>query len=56
MSMSIKKFTFAVHYTGYSKKVIAYGESKWLAAADVRQSYPGRQFNLVPNDEEPEGV
>ena len=55
MTMRIKKFTFAVHFNGYHKKVTAYGESKWLAAADVRQSYPGRKFNLIPNDEETEG-
>ena len=51
-TMNEKKFTFAVHFNGYHKDVIAYAESKWLAQAKVRKMYPGNKFDLIDTKED----
>ena len=50
--MNEKKFTFAVHFNGYHKDVIAYAESKWLAQAKVRKMYPNNKFDLIDTRED----
>lgn len=42
-----KKFDFVVHHNGFNENVVVFGESKWLAMAQMRTLYSGANFSLV---------
>lgn len=42
-----KQFDFVVHRNGFNENVSVFGESRWLAMAQMRTLYPGATFSLV---------
>ena len=41
------RFSFRIHYHGYTERASVYDESKWLAIAQMRERYPDGMFELV---------
>ena len=43
----LEQFDFEIVYDGYTENVAVFDESIWLAKAQMRQLYPGKEFYLA---------